>query len=131
MNLELAWRIGSFVMLGWLACFFGATLRPGRLALITRIACVSTPALPAALVRYTRWLTALWCAYFVCAAVLSVALKPLSPWFGALVWAGTVVLFVGEHRLRPCLFPGHVFPGLRQQLKDTVRIWRPLRHDAT
>src|SRR6478735_11121762 len=116
-------------MLGWAACFFGRTLRPGQEALITRIARVSDPALPARLVRYTRGLTALWSAYFVLAALLALAPGALSAWAGALTWIGTAVLFLGEHRLRPHLFPGHSFPGVLQQLKDTMRVWRPARRD--
>jgi uncharacterized membrane protein len=127
----IAWRAVSFLMLGWLAFFFGRTLRPGQEALITRIARISDPALPAHLVRYTRGLTAVWSAYFVLAALLAIVPGPLAAWTGLLVWAGTATLFLGEHRLRPHLFPGHPFPGLRQQLKDTVRVWRPARPDGT
>lgn len=121
----IAWRALSFLMLAWLAFFFGRTLRPGEEALITRIARVSEPGLPAHLVRYTRRLTAIWCAYFVFAALLGGAAGPGAAWQGLLVWAGTATLFLGEHWLRPHLYPGHSFPGLRQQLKDTLQVWRP------
>ena len=114
-------------MLGWLAFFFGRTLWPGQEPVITRIARVSDPALPAELLRYTRRLTAVWCAWFVLAGLLALAFGPSIVWLGALVWAGTTALFVGEHWLRPRLFPGQHFPGLRQQLRDTVRVWRPSR----
>lgn len=120
----LAWSALSLGMLAWLAWFFGRTLRPGQEALITRIARVGDPALPPALVRYTRRLTAIWCAYFVLAALLGLLAGALA-WAGTLTWVGTGVLFVGEHQLRPLLFPGHRFPGLRQQLQDTLRVWRP------
>jgi uncharacterized membrane protein len=126
----IAWRAVSFLMLGWLAFFFGRTLWPGQEPLITRIARVSDPALPAELLRYTRRLTAVWCAWFVLAALLGLAFGPSIVWLGALVWAGTALLFVGEHWLRPRLFPGHDFPGLRQQLRDTVRVWRPSRQNV-
>ena len=125
-----AWRLLSLLMLGWLAFFFGRTLRPGQEPLITRIARVSEPALPAELVRYTRLLTAIWCGWFVLAALLSLLLAPSAGWLGALVWAGTVLLFVGEHWLRPHLFPAQQFPGLRQQLRDTLRVWRPARRNG-
>ena len=127
----IAWRAVSFLMLGWAAFFFGRTLRPGHEALITRIARISEPALPAHLVRYTRALTAVWTGYFVLAALLAVVPGPLAAWTGLLVWAGTATLFLGEHWLRPHLFPDHPFPGLRQQLKDTVHAWRPARRDGT
>jgi uncharacterized membrane protein len=122
-----AGRALSVLMLGWLAFFFGRALRPGREALITRIARVSDPALPAHLVRYTRRLTAIWCAYFVFAAVLGLATAQPAGWPGLLVWVGTAALFVGEHWLRPVLFPHYPFPGLGQQLKDTLHVWRPAR----
>lgn len=123
----LVWRGLSFLVLGWLAFFFGRTLRPGREALITAIARVGDPALPADLVRYTRRLTALWCAYFMLAALLPLIWDSAGPWLGLLVGAGSALLFVGEHRLRPHLFPGHRFPSLRQQLRDTVGVWRQPR----
>jgi uncharacterized membrane protein len=121
----IVWRAVSLLVLCWLAFFFGRTLWPGREALITRIARVSDPALAPELVRYTRRLTALWSAWFVLAAVLGFWLAAPPAWLGALVWAGTILLFVGEHQLRPRLFPGQRFPGLRQQLKDTLQAWRP------
>lgn len=120
----LAWRVLSLLALGWLAFFFGRTLRPGQEALITRIARVDEPDLPFVLMRYTRRLTAVWCAWFLLAAVLCLAFGGSAPWPGLLVWAGTALLFVGEHWLRPRLLPGHRFPGLRQQLQDTLRVWR-------
>lgn len=121
----LAWRGISLLMLGWLVFFFGRTLRPGREALITRIARVSDPALPPHLVRYTRRLTGIWCAYFLVAAIACAAIAPAAAWMGALVWTGTALLFIVEHWMRPRLFPGERFPGLRQQLQDTLRVWRP------
>lgn len=123
----LAWRAASFLMPAWLAVFFGRTLRGGQEALITRIARVSEPGLPPHLVRYTRRLTAVWSAYFVLAALAGLFARDTAPWAGLAVWAGTLALFFGEHWLRPFLFPGHPFPGLRQQLKDTLQVWRPAR----
>ena len=115
------------LVLLWLAFFFGRTLRPGATPLIERIARRSNAALPVALCRYTRRLTAIWCGYFVIAAVLTatanVGYGPVS----LAVWSGTVVLFVGERWIRPRLFPGEVFPGLVQQLRDTLSIWRTPR----
>ncbi len=118
-----AWRAIAPVMLGWLLFFFARTLLPGREALITRIARIGDPALPPQLCRYTRRLTAVWCAYFLAAAVFSVLGGQSPVVTGLMIWAGTIVLFVGEHWLRPLFFPGHPFPGLRQQLKDTLRAW--------
>jgi uncharacterized membrane protein len=112
------------LVLSGLALFFGRSLGPGQMALIERIARVSDPALTPALCRYVRRLTIVWCAYFIVAALLSLRSDLRFGWTSALVWSGTVALFVGEHWLRPRLFPGQVFPGLTQQLRDTWSVWR-------
>jgi uncharacterized membrane protein len=117
------WWAASVLVLAWLAFFFGRTLRRGQLPLIERIASVSDPEMTGQLRRYTRRLTAVWSAYFVAAASLCLAAGPSWAGAGAWVWVGTVVLFVGEHRLRPRLFPGRSFPGLVQQVRDTWRVW--------
>jgi uncharacterized membrane protein len=124
------WRLLSVLVLAWLAFFFGRTLRAGQVPLIERIASVSEPDLPQPLVRYTRRLTAIWAAYFVLAATLTMTTGLAAFGGGAWVWAGTAVLFVGEHWLRPRLFPGHSFPGLVQQLRDTWSVWHPRKRTA-
>jgi uncharacterized membrane protein len=124
------WWLASIAMLGWLAFFFGRTLRPGGAPLIERIASIGDPAMTPALRRYTRRLTAVWSAYFVLAALLCLAAGPSWAGAGAWVWVGTVVLFVGEHRLRPRLFPGKSFPGLVQQVRDTWAVWHPRKRNA-
>lgn len=110
--------------LAWLAIFFGMTLRRGHTPLIERIARVSDPHLPPELCLYTRRLTFIWCAYFVVLCALVPLLAWSAIWLVALPWVGTLMLFVGEHWLRRRLFPGRIFPGLRQQAVDTVRVWR-------
>jgi uncharacterized membrane protein len=126
------WRGVTVLVLGWLAYFFGRTLRPGAIPLIERIAAVSEPELTPSLRRYTRLLTAIWCGYFVVAAALlsiAAAQHPAGAGAsaGAWVWAGTAALFVGEHWLRPWFFPGRVFPSLAQQIRDTWSVWHPGR----
>ena len=115
------------LVLLWLAVFFGRTLRAGAVPLIERVARVGKPALSAPLCRYTRALTALWCGYFVVAAITAA----LAGWgfeqASVGVAALSAVLFVGEHRIRRWIFPGEWFPGLVQQVRDTVRVWRPQR----
>ena len=113
-------------VLGLLASVFGRSLLSGNVALIERIARVDNPELPPPLCRYTRRLTAAWAVWLAVAALLSLAaaLAGVAPgWIQLLVWTGTAVLFVGEHALRPRLFPGHVFPSLMHQLRDTWRVW--------
>ena len=107
-----------------LAVFFGRTLRAGATPLIEQIARRSHPALPSALSRYTRRLTALWCGWFVVAAAVSAIAQGAWGPASAVVWAGTLVLFVGERWVRPWLFPGESFPGLVQQLRDTWAVWQ-------
>lgn len=122
------WRASSVIVLGWLAWFFGRTLRSGAVPLIERIARVSDPNMTPALRRYTRTLTAIWCVYFLLAALLTLAAAQPPLRMGAWVWAGTAALFVGEHWLRPRFFPGRSFPGLVQQVRDTWYVWRPRKH---
>jgi uncharacterized membrane protein len=124
------WRILSVLVLAWLAFFFGRTLRAPQVPLIERIARVSDPALPLPLQRYTRRLTAIWCAYFILAAVLTLTAVSSSFSSGLWVWGGTAILFTGEHWLRPRLFPGHSFPGLLQQVRDTWSVWHPGKRTA-
>jgi uncharacterized membrane protein len=126
LGVATVWRGVSVLMLAWLAIFFGHTLAPGRVPLIERIARVSDPELKPSLRRYTRLLTALWCAYFTIAALLAFW-GPGGSSVNAGAWAGlgSAALFVGEHRLRRWIFPGEVFPGLAQQVRDTWSIWHP------
>ena len=111
------------LVLAWLAVFFGRTLRNGQTPLIERIARVSDPALSPALCRYTRKLTAAWCAYFLVAALWSCTAPLPAVQTGALVWTASLLFFVGEHQLRIHLFPGQAFPGLLQQVRDSWRVW--------
>lgn len=118
-------RGASTLALLWLAGLFGVSLWPGRQALIERIARVREPALPEDQALYTRGLTAVWCAYLVLAALSGWWLN-WPPLAGALGVTGvTLLLFVGEHRLRPVFFPGRCFPTLLEQVRDTVSVMRP------
>ena len=128
-------RYLSPMVLLWLAFCFGRTLRPGTTPLIERIARHRNAILSAPLCRYVRRLTAIWCGYFLGAAALSAIVG----WSGGVTYshmsltvlAGSVLLFVGEHWLRPRIFPHEAFPGLLQQLGDTWRVWRaPERADS-
>jgi len=111
----------------WLAVFFGRTLRAGEVPLIERVARIGKPSLSAPLCRYTRFLTALWCVYFIVAAITAA----VGGWGFEQASIGvtllSLVLFVGEHRIRRLIFPGEWFPGLIQQVRDTVEVWRPRR----
>jgi uncharacterized membrane protein len=113
------------LVLLWLAVFFGSTLRQGAMPLIERIARQGMPALSIALSRYARGLTAAWCCYFVAAAVLTRLVDLGAEGAGVGVAVASAVFFVGEYWLRRLIFPGEVFPSLIQQVRDTVRVWRP------
>ena len=109
----------------WLAVFFGRTLRAGAMPLIERIARQGKPDLSPTLCRYTRGLTAGWTVYFVAAALLAALANLGAERVGLLVAITSALLFVAEHRIRQRLFPGEAFPGLLEQVRDTVRVWRP------
>jgi len=115
------------LVLLWLSYIFGRTLRRGITPLIERVALRSNATLPDPIRRYTRYLTAIWCGYFVLAAALSAVLSATGGValgrVGVAVLVGSALLFVGEHWVRPRIFPGEVFPGLLQQLRDTWSIW--------
>lgn len=109
----------------WLAFFFGRTLRPGVTPLIERIARVGKPDLCPALCRYTRRLTAMWTVYFVVAAILVAAAKLGFERASVGIAAASGLFFFGEIWVRRWLFPREWFPGLVQQIRDTVSVWRP------
>lgn len=118
--------VPTLVLLG-LAFFFGRILQPGATPLIERVARRGKPALSATLCRYTRRLTAIWCLYFVVAAVLTLTAHVDFRPFGFGVATVSTLFFVGEYWIRRRLFPGEYFPGLAQQVRDTVSVWRSRR----
>ena len=120
-------RYVPILVLLWLAIFFGRTLREGAVPLIERIARIGKPELSVALCRYTRLLTTLWCAYFIAAAALTTAANVGFERASFGVALVSALFFIGEYGLRRRLFPGEYFPGLVQQVRDTVRVWRPSR----
>ena len=102
------------LLLLWLAFFFGRTLRYGATPLIEQIARRSSPTLSPRLRRYTRRLTAIWCAYFIAAAIAT-ALSHITGAGGYArlslgLWSATVLLFVGERWLRRLFFSRGVLP---------------------
>lgn len=118
----------STLALLWLAAVFGLSLRRSRVPLIERIARVREPALPPAQVRYTRRLTQVWCVYLGFAAVSGWWLSWTPLLGGVIVTAVSLLLFVGEHRLRRVWFPGQQFPSLVEQVRDTAAVMRRPEH---
>jgi len=96
-----------------MALLFGATLRPGNEPLVGQVARREHPHLPAELRRYTRALTALWCAAFAAMALASAALIPgttlpdWSRWTRLLAFAVPATLLFGEYAWRLRRFPGY------------------------
>jgi len=94
-----------------LGCVFGATLRPGATPLISAFAARVHRTMTPALLRYTRQVTAVWCAYFALMVVLSLGLFIAAPWWWWSVFANlvtpvaAVALFVGEYLVRYRLHP--------------------------
>ncbi len=126
-SLAASLHYASTLVLLWLAMLFGRTLREGAVPLIERIARIGKPDLSAALCHYTRLLTALWCVYFIVAAVLTAAANIGFERASVGVAGVSTLFFVGEFWVRRRLFPGEYFPGMAQQVRDTVRVWRPSR----
>ena len=94
-----------FVFLG-LAATFGVTLLPGRRPLVTRIAAALGDPLDAALLRYTRQVTAAWVALFLLLAGLTLVLWLLadhvywSLFTNLISYLLVLSLFAAEYRLR-------------------------------
>lgn len=116
-GLTMAWRTRAFVALpsvllyGGLAGVFAATLRPGRTALITRIALRRHGAAlgPAAL-RYLRGLTIAWALFFGALAIASAGLARFAPFeawslfVNVLTWPLIIAMFAGDYALRRLWF---------------------------
>jgi uncharacterized membrane protein len=90
---------------------FGRTLLPGREPLIVRYCRTDLGAVPAAVERYARRLTALWCIVFagmiaegaILAEYASIELWSL--FANVLNYVLVFALFVGEHAVRSVIFP--------------------------
>jgi len=123
LDLSQIWRITSLIFLIWLTCFFSQTLRNGETPMIERFARVSIPVMSQELRYYMRCLTAIWCGYFLIAILISSVVDKAPYWSGLYIWIGSVVLFIGEHRIRPFFFPNQEFVNLRQQFMDTCNVW--------
>jgi uncharacterized membrane protein len=91
---------------------FGASLLPGRVALITRLARRINPGFRAGMVQYTRVVTSVWCGFFVVQLAGSALLLALAPVRWWLLWVGglqgplAAALALGEFMVRRRVFPG-------------------------
>jgi uncharacterized membrane protein len=122
-----------------LALTFGVTLRAGATPLISGLAATVHQQFTPAMQAYTRWLTGLWCAYFVGMVVLSVAIYWLAPWSwwsffcNLLTPVFAVLLFVVEHLLRYWRHPEFERVSMRSAWQAYQRLGaKPLhKGDAT
>ncbi len=97
-----------------LASTFAITVRPGREALITRLARTARNGdMPPAIVRYTRMLTLVWAGFFAAVAALSSALyfsQSLDAWSAFVnlaLWPLVAALFAGEYAVRLRVLRGY------------------------
>jgi hypothetical protein len=90
-----------------LLTMFGATLRPGRDALITALARRMYGTISAEMAAYTRRVTWVWCGFFAAQLVTSLALfllAPLADWslfVNVLNLPLLALMFLAEHTCRP------------------------------
>jgi uncharacterized membrane protein len=119
-----------------LALGFGLTLRQGATPLITGLAATVHRQFTPAMQAYTRWLTGLWCAYFLGMVVVSFAIYLLAPWP---VWSFfcnlltplfAVLLFVVEHLLRYRRHPEFERVSMRAALEAYQRSGKPPADDS-
>jgi uncharacterized membrane protein len=121
----LAWfyylqHVGMFLALG---AWFGATLRPGREALVTRFARHAGQALSASGLAYTRRVTLAWTAFFAAVAGVSTLLFFLAPLEAWSVFANlltlplSVAMFAAEYGVRLRAHPELCHGGVMRSVR--------------
>lgn len=112
-----------------LMVFFGRTLRPGSVPLITRIAAqMRGDDMPAAVRRYTRKVTWMWTIVFALMALeatLLAALVSHETWSlvtNAVNWILLAVLMSGEYLYHSRVYPNRVHNNFLDFLRDMARI---------
>lgn len=117
--LALVPQLAIYLGLLW---FFGATLLPGREALITRIARYIHGSLSDEHTNYTRGVTWAWCLFFGSMALGSLLLfifAPLSTWslFANLLNLPMVAaMFLGEYAYRIVRYPDFSHASIRSMI---------------
>ena len=106
-RIELALLVETLAFQLAIAALFASSLRPGREALVTRLARMARGGhLPAVAVPYTRKVTAAWALFFVSIALASCALfatVPVAWWslfVNLLVWPLVAAMFAVEYLVR-------------------------------
>ena len=125
----------------FMAFFFYRTLRPGSEPLITRVARLEHPDLPADMARHARMLTWAWALCFALLFVVALVLAPLlqldvwSRWVHGLGYIVPGALFLGEHAYRHVRFRERQHGSLLVLIPNIVKVSRdaaisPDRRDA-
>ncbi|MES2822093.1 MAG: hypothetical protein V4732_00730 [Pseudomonadota bacterium] len=110
-----------------LLIFFGRTLLPGRIPLITAISDAARGPLTPEMQKYTKLLTQLWCVIFLLLILWSIILACLQrpdlwSWFTNVINYGLVgAFFVIEFIVRKKLFPEHNHPSFLQYIRIIIK----------
>ena len=116
-----------------LAVWFGRTLLPGRVPLISRFASLERGDLEPVLARYTRRLTAIWTAFFLAMATLAAVLAVLadghtwSLFTNGLSYLLMGVLFFGEYAYRRLRYSEFRHASLPRMIRMLVAAGRTAR----
>ena len=112
----------------FMAFFFYRTLRPGSEPLITRVARMEHPDLPADMARHARMLTWAWALCFTLLLVVALVLAPLlqldvwSRWVHGLGYIVPGALFLGEYGYRHYRFRERQHGSLLVLIPNIVRV---------
>ena len=114
----------------FMAFFFYRTLRPGSEPLITRVARMEHPDLPADMARHARMLTWAWSLCFMLLFVVALVLAPLlqldvwSRWVHGLGYILPGALFLGEYAYRHYRFRERQHGSLLVLIPNIVKVSR-------
>ncbi len=115
--------LGHAMLYAGLLALFGASLAPGRVAIVTRLARRLNPRFHAGMVPYTRGVTLAWCLFFALQLVASAALLALGRlgWWLLLVGSLNVPMVAGmallEFAVRRWRFRHEHYTGLRETIR--------------
>jgi uncharacterized membrane protein len=118
------------VAFAFMALFFYRTLQPGSEALISRVARMEHPDLPADMAQYSRLLTWLWSICFMLLFVLALVLAPFltletwSRWVQGLGYALPGALFIGEYAFRHYRFRQREHGSLPTLIANIITVCR-------
>jgi uncharacterized membrane protein len=115
-----------------LGAYFVFTLRPGKTAIITRMASLVRKSMNDEVRAYTRKVTAIWVGYFFGMAGLSITLfvsglvtGNMMAWSilsNALTWPAVAILACGEYIVRRKRFPNDEHMSLWENLKMSAKV---------